>query len=94
MNPTVLLLIALGGVALLLLLVLKFKFHPFVALLSVSIIVALAEASSIRRRGSRIAGKNEPFRSFGIRNRTSPAWVATSRARYPFWSVTRVSARS
>jgi GntP family gluconate:H+ symporter len=42
MNPTVLLLIALGGVALLLLLVLKFKFHPFVALLSVSIIVALA----------------------------------------------------
>ena len=41
MSPTVLLLIALGGVALLLLLVLKFKFHPFVALLSVSIIVAL-----------------------------------------------------
>src|SRR5689334_17729059 len=40
-NPTVLLLIALAGVALLLLLVLKFKFHPFVALLSVSIVVAL-----------------------------------------------------
>ena len=36
MSPAVLLLIALGGVALLLLLVLKFKFHPFVALLSVS----------------------------------------------------------
>jgi GntP family gluconate:H+ symporter len=46
MNPTVLLLIALGGVALLLLLVLKFKFHPFVALLSVSIIVALAAGIS------------------------------------------------
>jgi hypothetical protein len=45
-------------------------------------------------RQSRIAGKNEPFRSFGIRNRTSPAWVATSRARDPFRSVTRVSARS
>jgi hypothetical protein len=46
MNPTVLLLIALGGVALLLLLVLKFKFHPFVALLLVSIIVPLAAGIS------------------------------------------------
>ena len=42
MSPTALLIIAAAGVAFLLLLVLKFKFHPFVALMSVSILVALA----------------------------------------------------
>ena len=44
-------------------------------------------AWSIRRRRSRMTGKNEPCRSFGIRSSTSPAWVATSRGRVPFRSV-------
>ena len=48
----------------------------------------------MRRRGSRMAGKNEPLRSFGIRSCTSPACVDSTRARAPFRSVTRVSVRS
>src|SRR5829696_5519521 len=35
------------------------------------------------RRGSKITGKNEPLRSFGIRSCTSPAWVASSRGPGP-----------
>jgi hypothetical protein len=45
------------------------------------------------RRGSKITGKNEPLRSFGIRSCTSPAWVASSRGRDPLRSVIRVSVR-
>lgn len=51
-------------------------------------------AWSIRRRGSRIEGKNEPFRSFGIRSSTSSALVASSFGRVPLRSVTRSSVRS
>jgi hypothetical protein len=39
----------------------------------------------MRRRGSRIEGKNEPLRSFGIRSSTSPACVASSLGREPSW---------
>ena len=49
-------------------------------------------AWSIRRRRSKMTGKNDPCRSFGIRSSTSPAWVATSRGRDPFRSVTRLVA--
>ena len=49
-------------------------------------------AWSIRRRRSRMTGKNEPCRSFGIRSSTSPACVATNRGRDPFRSVTRLVA--
>jgi hypothetical protein len=52
------------------------------------------KAWSMRRRGSKITGKNEPLRSFGIRSCTSPAWVASSRGRDPLRSVIRVSVRS
>src|SRR3954469_13385328 len=48
----------------------------------------------MRRRGSRMTGKNDPFRSFGIRSSTSPAWVANNRSRAPLRSVTRVPVRS
>src|SRR3954452_13284288 len=48
----------------------------------------------IRRRGSRMTGKNDPFRSFGIRSSTSPAWVANNRSRPPLRSVVRDSVRS
>src|SRR4051794_8031504 len=48
----------------------------------------------MRRRGSRMTGKNDPFRSFGIRSSTSPAWVASNRSRAPLRSVTRDSVRS
>ena len=41
MTPLILMIIAGAGIALLLLLVLKYKFQPFVALMLVSIIVAL-----------------------------------------------------
>ena len=41
MTPLMLMLIAGAGIALLLFLVLKYKFQPFVALMLVSIIVAL-----------------------------------------------------
>ena len=51
-------------------------------------------AWSIRRRRSRMTGKNEPCRSFGIRSSTSPACVATNRGRDPFRSVTRLGLRS
>ena len=37
-----------------------------------------------------MTGKNDPLRSFGIRSSTSPALVASSRARAPLRSVTRV----
>ena len=36
-------------------------------------------ARSMRRRGSSTDGNNEPSRSLGILNSTSPAWVANSR---------------
>ena len=42
MSPLLLVLIAAAGIALLLFLVLKYKFQPFVALMLVSILVALA----------------------------------------------------
>ena len=51
-------------------------------------------AWSIRRRGSRICGKNEPLRSFGIANCTSPALVVNVRAREPLRSVVRDAVRS
>ncbi len=41
-------------------------------------------ALSIRRRGSRSSGKNEPLRSFGIPTVISPAGVDTSLSRCPF----------
>ena len=51
-------------------------------------------AWSIRRRGARISGKNEPLRSFGIASCTSPALVVSTRGRDPLRSVVRVSDRS
>src|SRR4051794_29163745 len=48
----------------------------------------------MRRRGSRMTGKNDPFRSFGIRSSTSPAWVASNRSRAPLRSVVLVLVRS
>src|SRR5215216_4727922 len=48
----------------------------------------------MRRRGSRMTGKYDPLRSFGIRSSTSPAWVASNRSRAPLRSVVRVSVRS
>src|SRR4051812_7839065 len=48
----------------------------------------------MRRRGSRMTGKNDPFRSFGIRSSTSPAWVANNRSRAPLRSVVLVLVRS
>src|SRR3954451_19831129 len=48
----------------------------------------------MRRRGSRMTGKNDPLRSLGIRSSTSPAWVASNRSRAPLRSVTRDSDRS
>src|SRR3954451_21580548 len=48
----------------------------------------------MRRRGSRMTGKNDPFRSFGIRSSTSPAWVANNRSREPLRSVVLVLVRS
>jgi hypothetical protein len=48
----------------------------------------------VQRRGSRIAGKNDPLRSFAIRSCTSPACVDSSRSREPLRSVTRLSERS
>src|SRR4051812_9603524 len=41
-----------------------------------------------------MTGKNDPFRSFGIRSSTSPAWVASNRSRAPLRSVVRDSVRS
>src|SRR3954462_6562807 len=48
----------------------------------------------MRRRGSRMTGKNDPFRSFGIRSPTSPARVASNRSRAPLRSVVLVLVRS
>jgi gluconate:H+ symporter, GntP family len=47
-SPTVLLLIALGGVVLLLVLGLEFKVHPFVTLMTASVLVALVGGISPR----------------------------------------------
>src|SRR3954447_2288331 len=41
-----------------------------------------------------MTGKNDPFRSLGIRSSTSPAWVANNRSRPPLRSVVRDSVRS
>src|SRR4051794_1888465 len=41
-----------------------------------------------------MTGKNDPFRSFGIRSSTSPAWVASNRSRAPLRSVVLVLVRS
>jgi len=48
-------------------------------------------AWSIRRRGSKIEGKNDPARSFGMLSVRSPALVVSSRGREPLRSVTRAS---
>src|SRR3954464_3383850 len=44
----------------------------------------------MRRRGSRMTGKNEPFRSFGIRSSTSAPWEANKRPPEPLRSVVLV----
>src|SRR3954447_26745342 len=41
-----------------------------------------------------MTGKNDPFRSLGIRSSTSPAWVASNRSRAPLRSVVRDPVRS
>src|SRR3954451_11662314 len=41
-----------------------------------------------------MTGKNDPFRSLGIRSSTLPAWVASNRSRAPLRSVVRDSVRS
>ena len=51
-------------------------------------------ARSMRRRGSSIDADNEPLRSLGILNSTSPAWAASSRGLCPLRSFTRASLRS
>lgn len=51
-------------------------------------------ALSMRRRGSKIAGKKLPLRSLGIRNDTSPAAVVSTLGRVPLRSLLRVALRS
>jgi hypothetical protein len=51
-------------------------------------------ARSMRRRRSRMEGKNDPLRSLGILSSTSPALVDSSRSRLPLRWVVRVSLRS
>jgi len=51
-------------------------------------------AWSIRLRGDRIEGKNDPVRSFGFDRVTSPALVVNNRGRARLRSVVRDSVRS
>jgi hypothetical protein len=57
-------------------------------------ITTASSARSMRRRGSNSAGKNEPSRSLGMRNSTSPALVDNSRERDPLRWVVRLADRS
>jgi len=43
---------------------------------------------------SRIGGKNEPLRTFGLRRSMPPAFMDSVRGRDPLHSLTRVSVRS
>jgi hypothetical protein len=51
-------------------------------------------ARSMGRRGSNSAGKNDPSRSLGMRNSTSPALVDSSRDRDPLRCAVRCWLRS
>jgi hypothetical protein len=62
--------------------------------MDVACMTTAQRAWSIRRRGSRRAGKNEPERSFAIRSSTSPAFVLRRRLRLPLRWVVRSSVRS
>ena len=53
-----------------------------------------SRARSMRRRRSRIEGKNDPLRSLGILSSTSPALVDSNRARVPLRWVVRLADRS
>jgi hypothetical protein len=57
-------------------------------------ITTASNARSMRRRGSNSAGKNEPSRSLGMGNSTSPALVDNSRERDPLRWVVRLADRS
>ena len=57
--------------------------------------ITACRAWSIRRRGTRMLGKNEaPERALGIRKATSPAWVVITLGRAPLRSVVRSGVRS
>jgi hypothetical protein len=57
--------------------------------------ITACSAWSIRRRGTRMLGKNEaPERALGIRSATSPAWVVITFARAPLRSLVRAAVRS